>query len=401
MSAYTLAGVWPFRRQPTDLISISDPRLVELFAAGPPNYSGESVTEGTAMGLSGVYRAGSIISGTIASLPLRTLATNRAGQRERARSFLDDPNPGIQTPFEWAETILWHLLLHSDCFLVHVYNGAGQLVGLNPVHPLAVAVEWDDDRPGGKLFKVRLDHGEARAEQREFDGATLTHIMGPSLDGLRGVSLIRLARNSLGTGIAGERSAATTFRNGAQFGALVTPEDDLDPDEAKTISRDLNAAMTGTENAGSIRVINRKLKLSPWTMSHEDAQWLQSRAFSIEEIGRWFGVPPHLLGQSEKSTSWGTGIEEQNRGLARHTLMPWTTRMEQRLTRLLPRTRVAEFDYSGYLQPSPEDEINLLIKQVDAGLLTLNEARRIRNLPPVAGGDVPRGVAAPTPEVAA
>jgi HK97 family phage portal protein len=134
---------------------------------------------------------------------------------------------------------------------------------------------------------------------------------------------------------------------------LVTPDadEDLTVDEAKTVKDTVTAAMTGVENAGAVAVINRKLKFTPWQLSAVDAQFMASRDFSIDEVGRWWGIPGHLLGQTEKQTSWGTGIAEQNRGLARWTLTPWTSRFEQRMTRLLAGRRVAEFDYSGFIAP--------------------------------------------------
>lgn len=155
------------------------------------------------------------------------------------------------------------------------------------------------------------------------------------------------------------------------------------------------AQMTGQGNAGNIAVINRRLKVHPWSLSAEDAQFLQSRQFQIEEIARWFGVPPHLLMQTEKSTSWGAGIAEQNLGLGRHTLMPWTVRLEQRLTRdLNGARRTAEFDFANLERPSPKDEVGLIVAQVSAGLMSVNEGRAIRGLPGVGpAGDVLRNPA--------
>ncbi|WP_219927217.1 phage portal protein [Prauserella shujinwangii] len=369
---------------------MGDPVVAELFGYGSLNYSGEPVSEMTALNLSAVYRSVNLIAGTIASLPLQTL-TVAEGRRQTVRSFLDNPagaasEVGLQTPFSWKETVVLHLLLHGDAFLLHRYGGAGQLIGLLPVHPSYVTVEWNDRAPGGKLYKIHLDGREPLVK----DARGMTQVMGPSLDRLRGMSPIRFARNSLGTALAGDRSAARMFRNGGAYNIIVTPEEDVTKDEAETIKADLQAKMTGPENAGEIAVINRKLKLSPWSMSAEDAQFLQSRTFQIEEIGRWWGVPPHLLGLTEKSTSWGTGLSEQNRGLARHVLMPWTLRLQEALSTLVENPRLVEFDFSGYLKPSPEDEVRLLIEQIDSGLLTLNEARAQRNLPPVEGGDIPR-----------
>jgi HK97 family phage portal protein len=144
---------------------------------------------------------------------------------------------------------------------------------------------------------------------------------------------------------------------------------------------------------GDILFLNAQLKFTPWTIPPVDAQFIESRVHQIEEVARIFGIPPHLLGQTEKQTSWGTGVAEQNRGLARYTLMGWTSRIEQRLSTLLSRPTICEFDYAGLLQPAPEVEIPLLIQQVEAKLLTLDEARRIRNLPPLPAG----AVSVPTP----
>jgi HK97 family phage portal protein len=365
--------------------SISDPAMAAFFNVGPQNLAGVPVNETTALGLSAVWRSVSLISGTIASVPLRTLR-DKQGIREQVPSFLDNPGgttPEAPTAFEWKETVLAHLVIHSNAFLAHIYNGGGALVGLSPIHPLAVSVDWQKDANGKltglKEYTVSLDDGSTRT----FDSTNMTQIMGLSLDGLRGLSVITMARLGLGTAIAGDRAAARMFGNGAMIAGMVTPEEDVTEEEALQIKEGLRAKVSGVDNAGDIAVINRKLKFTPWTMSNEDAQFLQSRQFSIEEISRWWGVPPHALSQTEKQTSWGTGVAEQNRGLARTVLSPWGQRVEQRLSRLLPKNQLAEFDFAGLERASAEDEIELLIKQVEAGLLTVNEARAIRNLPPL------------------
>jgi HK97 family phage portal protein len=175
--------------------------LAGYFGVGQ-NYAGVAVSEQSAIGLSAFYRGASIISTTIAGLPMRTLR-DVDGVRTRTGSFLDAPGGADgPTPFEWKETIIWHLILHGNAYLQHIWNGAGSMVALAPVHPLAVTAEWDDDRPGGKRFTVTQTDGT----RRDFDASTMTQIMGPSLDGLRGMSVITVARNSLGTAIAGDRA---------------------------------------------------------------------------------------------------------------------------------------------------------------------------------------------------
>lgn len=369
-------------------ISVSDPVLAQYFNVGPQNLANVPVNETTALGLSAVWRSVSLISGTIASVPLRTLRDSKDGTRQQVPSFLDDPGgPDGPTRFEWTETVLAHLLLHGNAYLAHVLNGAGTVAGLVPVHPLGITPRWQVDASGKLTGLKEFDVSMYDGTRRTFDSTTMTQIMGLSLDGICGLSPIAVARLGLGTAIAGDRAAARMFGNGAMIAGLVTPEEDVTEEEAIAIKEGLRAKLSGTDNAGDIAVINRKLKFTPWTMSNEDAQFLQSRQFSIEEISRWWGVPPHLLSQTDKQTSWGTGVAEQNRGLARTVLSPWGQRVEQRLTRLLPKNQLAEFDFAGLERASAADEIHLLIDQVNAGLLTLNEARAIRNLPPVEGGD--------------
>lgn len=382
--------LWPSKKVETRSHSIADPSLALLFGYTPVD--GVTVSESTALTLSAVFRAVSLISGSIASLPLRTLEESEDGTKQRVPSFLDFPGGRDRlTPFEFKELVLVHLLLHGNAYLQHIYNGAGALTALHPIHPSQVTPEWDESRPGGKVFKVRTN-SNGQNQTLEFDASSMTQIMGVSLDGLTGLSPIAAARLSLGTSLSGDKAANRMFRNGAMVSGLVTPGDgeDLTEPEALTVKESINRNILGAENAGDIAVINRKLNFQQWQMSAEDAQFLQSRTFQVDEVGRWFGLPPHLLGLTEKSTSWGQGIAEQNRGLSRYTLTPWTERINERLTRLLPPARTAEFDYSAFVKPSPEDEIKLLIDQVNSGLLTLNEARKIRNMPPVTGGDVTR-----------
>lgn len=390
-----LAPPPPYEPPETRDWSISDPGIVVAFG-GTPSLAGVNVSEQTVLGIPAVWRAVSLIAGSLASLPLQTIVTAADGTKQRVPSFLDDPGRVVGlTAYQWKETVLTHLLIHGNAFLVHVYGGAGQLLGLQPVHPSAVGV--DIDKRGVKTYRLSLAGGGTR----DYTDATLTHIPALSTDGQRGLSPLQLARNTFGTAIAADRSAARLFGSGALMSAIVTPEDELTPDQAVEIKAILDRRMAGEANAGEIAVINRKLKITPWSLSAEDAQWIQARAFQIEEVARWFGVPPHLLAQTEKQTSWGAGVESQNRGLAKFVLEAWSTRLQERLSWLLPQDRNAEFLYSAFIEPDPETEIRLLIEQVKGGLLTTNEARRIRNLPPVAGGDVLTTAATPEPEAPA
>lgn len=385
---------WRKRTPKNQTISVSDPRLIEWFGLGAPNYAGVEVGEHSALGVSAVWQAVSLISGSIAGLPLRTLR-DVDGTRTRVNSFLDDPGAHIGlTPFAWKEQILVHLLMHGEAFLAHVYNGAGTIAGLTPFHPGAVEVQWDDGVPGGKRFTANLTNGT----RQDYDARTMTQIMSKSMDGLRGMSIISIARHSLGTSIAGERAAAKLFANGPLFAGYLSPKDeDVDEGEAKVIESSTNANAMGWENANSVPVFNRRLEFTPWSMSMADAQFLESRAFQIQEVARWFGVPANLLMDPGAVSTWGTGVEIQNRGLHRYTLTRWTTLVEESLSRLVASARFAEFDYAGFLKPTPEEEIRLLLEQVKAGVITVNEYRKIRNMDPIEGGDELKSAQPPAP----
>lgn len=366
----------PYEPPETRNWSISDPQLITLFG-GTPSLAGVSVNERNALGLSAVYRCISLISGSISSLPLRTVVSDANGVTQRTNSWLDDPaGPDGITSFEWTEFLMVSLLLHGNAFFHKRTGGAGQLLGLQPIPPQCVGVEVKNGR---KLYRVQLENGQTR----QFTDREIVHIPGISLDGYTGVSPIIIAKNSLGQAIATERSATRLFQSGLLSSAIVTPEDELTAEQAQEVKEFLSRKAAGESHAGDIAVINRKLKVSPWSVDPQAAQFLESRAFAVDEVSRWFGIPPHLLGQTEKQTSFGAGLSEQNRGYAKYTLEPWTRRIEARLTRLLPEGLKAEFDFRSLVSPDPETEIRLLLDQVAGGLLSVDEARAILNRAPL------------------
>jgi HK97 family phage portal protein len=271
-----------------------------------------------------------------------------------------------------------HLALHGNAFLMHVHNGAGAIIGLTPVPPSAVAMERAPRFPGGKLFTLSLGDGT----QARFTAVDLLHIPGLSTDGFRGISPISAARNALGTGIAADRAAAGMFQNGFLLGGMVTTEEDVDEEEGRAIKDSLRAKMAGSAHAGDVAFVNRQLKFTPWTTSAEDAQFIESRRFQIAEVARIFGVPKVLLAEDGAST-WGSGVAELNRGLARYTLRGYTARIEQRVSTLLAQPMHAEFEYKSLLQGTPSEEVELILSQVAAGLLTRNEGRELLGRDPL------------------
>jgi HK97 family phage portal protein len=385
-------------------IPVTSQLLATFFNPGYVDLAGMAVDEQSMLGLSALFRGVSLIAGTLASLPLRSLRLKSDGETERVPSIFDDPDgPDGQTQFEWEETLFAHLVIHGKAGALKVRNEAGGLTRLPLVHPASFNVEdpTAEEHDNGSLprggfwFRVQLDNGKTV----KLDADDFWYIPALSMDGQRGMGLLQVARYSLGVTQAADRAAGKMFTSGALISGLATPEDDADiTDDVPEIKRQLSSATSGYENAGAIALVNRRLKFTPWVMSAADAQFLQSRQFQIEEIARWTGVPPHLLMQTDKQTSWGTGVEEQNRALGRTVLAPWASRVEGRASRLLASPRWIEVDFSGLERPSPDKEIELLLKQTGKPFLTVNEARKVRNLPPIKGGDVLETVAAPTPD---
>lgn len=376
----------PYEPPETRNWPISDPeyipQLVTLFG-GVPSLAGVPVSELSVLGIPAVKAAVSLIAGSIASLPLQTVAEQPDGTYRRVPSFLDDPGKVVGiTAFEWKETVVSHLLIHGNAFLLHIYGGAGQLLGLRPVHPSLVVIDIAED--GTKRYRIGMQGGGIR----EFTDANLTHIPAQSMDGVRGLSPLQVARNMFGTAIAAERSATQMFGKGALITSIAQFEDDVTAEQAQGAVDELQRKITGPDSAGGMVGINRKVILTPVSLTNEDAQWMESRSFQVEEIARWFNVPPHLLAQTEKQTSWGSGVAEQNEGLARYNLEPTTTRIQERLSWVLQPNQKAEFLYAAFVEPDFETETRLLIDQAGGPFMTVNEVRKIRNLPPIEGGDV-------------
>lgn len=355
-------------------LSIGDPALAEYLGVGGTTAAGVAVNEMTALNLASVWRCVNLIAGTIGTLPLKTYRTE-GDRKRRIDSWLDSPHPDM-TPFSWTETLVAQIALSGNDYLQHLYGGAGQLLGASPIPPNVVSMKVDPEL--GKIFGVTLANGSTV----EYTSVDVTHIPGFSYDGMRGLSPIGVARESLGTALAGDKAAASIYKNGLLLGGVISSRQTLTKTQAAKVTDGL-MAKTGSNHAGDIAFIPADITFSPWTMNPSDAQFLESRHFGIQEVARWFGVPQELLSESG-ATSWGSGIQELVRGFARFCLATYTTRIEQKLSKLLPRGTFCEYDYSGLLQSSPSEEINLLIAQVAAGIITVDEARAIRNLDPIA-----------------
>lgn len=363
--------------------SIGDPAFAAWLLG--TDDSDELVTPATVMGLSAMIRALQILA-VIATLPLKSYE-KQGDDRVRIVSDFDDPYPGPDglTPFAWTETLVYHLVLWRHAFLWHEPRNDGGLVSYRPVVPDTVKVRWE---AGKRVFKFRDPETN---EEKTVGSESITYIPGPSLNGFSGHPILYAARAVFSAAISGDKTAQRMLKKGIRLGGIVSPADpssndepgatDIDEEEMKAILASLRATALGSENAGDIVGLNRRIKLQPWSANNIEAQFDETRSRVLMQIEQLTGVPPYLMADVEKQTSWGTGVAEQNYSLARFTLMGWSSRIEQVLSRRLPRAQFCEYDYLGLLQGTPADAVDLVIQQLDAGLISLDYACKVLNLP--------------------
>jgi HK97 family phage portal protein len=393
----TLLGALARRSLENPQVSLSDASLAEWLGGGRTR-AGSLVSEQRVLGLPSYYRAMAIRSGVEAALPLKVY---RRGTRERVqiKTVLDAPNPS-QTPFLFWQTMRMNGIGWGDSFARKVRNGADVVTQMWPMHPSRVRVEPVDitaKNPEGKLFLVTDRHGvEHRLTQWE-----VFHVPFMSPDGLTGVSAFRAFRESLGIGIAAEDAAGALFANGNRLAGVLQTKMKLEEPAANRLKARWRERYGGAEQAGQVAVLDNGAEFKPIAIPPQDAQLLSSRQWTVAEIARMVGVLPHMIGDTERSTSWGTGIEQQFIGWVVTTVGPELTNIDQMITAdLLPGgwgsgSYYAEHDLNGLLKGDSAARSAFYHQLLTDGVLTKNEVRVLENREPVENGDdflLPAGV---------
>lgn len=353
---------------------------------GPKVAAGVSVTETSAMGMPAVWRAVSLISGVAASLPLHAYRRGDVSRRPvdgvPAARLLDDPHPDM-TPFELWETAYAHLCLWGNAYFRVLRNRLGQPRELWPLHPSQVKA-GRDSVSGLKVYGVTTEDGvlEPHTDQ------TILHIPGLGYDGICGVSPIRAARQGIGLAIAAEEYGARLFGSGSLASGILQTEQRLDQETADRLKLRWDARVKGVANAHQTVVLDAGAKFQQLTIPPEDAQFIESRRFQISEVGRLFGVPAFLMGETEKSTSWGTGLEQQAIGWVKFDLRRYLLRSEQRVTRLIrPDNVYARYSIEGLLRGDSEARAQFYRQMWELGVFSTNDIRELEDRSPVEGGD--------------
>lgn len=301
---------------------------------GGRSEAGVAVTEKRVYGLPAYYRAVATKAGTLACLPHKAFV----GKTRRPvvqRTVLDKPNPR-QTAFEFWQTTYANAISWGNGYGLKVRDRQWIVREVWPMHPSRVTprdVETSGENPSGKVFDVIWPDGTVST----LGVDDVFHLPYLSLDGLVGIRPLELFKPSLGIAIAADTSAAKFYANGSRIDGVLTTPNKLDQPKADALKARWKAKMAGPANASEIAVLDNGAKFERVALPPGDAQLLESRKYSRSEIGTMVGVPPHLVGDVERSTSWGTGIEQQVLNWVKFDLAGWMELAEQRATwELLP-----------------------------------------------------------------
>lgn len=368
-------------------ISLSDASLIQMFGGDVMSAAGPMVSEQSAFGTSiAVYRAIALLSGMAAGLPLKTYR-----YRDKAETVCRPLlKPGFdRTPFEFKELCFAHLLGWGNAYVYKRRNAYDAIDALLPIAPDRVKVKLDSSTLGDatKVFEVR----DARGAYHPMTSREIMHVPGLGYDGLQGLSPIGVARTAIGIQSAADDLASKLYANGNLIGGVLTTDRALTQQQADALKTRWREKMSGLRHAHDIAVLDAGTSFTSTTLKPEDAQFLETRRWQVIEVARLYGIPPHMLGDVERSTSWGTGIEQQNIAMVSYTLKTWLDRFEGRVTQEVvePGTQYAEFLVDGLLRGSIAERYAAYSTGISMGFLTRNEVRVKENMQPLDGLDEP------------
>jgi HK97 family phage portal protein len=363
-------------------VPLSSDSIVAILGTGFTTDSGVNVGETNAMRFTAVYRAVQVIAGTIAGLPLNVFEdTPDTIDRTRVPvQVLQQPYPDL-TSYEFWELILTHLLLWGNAFCLKVYNELGdQVVRLMPLLPFDVQ-PMRQLLPNGTAYGPKVYAMSTRVGGGYLTDEEILHFPGLGYDGIKGLSPIAMCRQSIGLGIAAEEAAARLYGSGSLLGGVLQTEQRLEQPQADAIKLRWRERVAGLARAHEIAVLDAGLKFVPVSIPPEQAQFLQSRQFQLGEVARIYGVPPHLLMDLDKTSSWGQGVAEQSLGFIRYTLSFWLKRLEGRLNfGVLPANQHAEFDFQGLLRGDTAARYAAYNAALAGGWMNANEVRAAEGL---------------------
>lgn len=351
-------------------------------------HAGVPVNQSTALALTAVYGCVRILSGAVAGLPADVFRKRDADRElvERPPTWLAAPNPE-GTWFEFMEEIMNSLCMDGNAFVVITTRDAlGFPTELWTLNPRTVQVKRPDG--GGPTFFVW--EGDKRLSRfgPTNPGGDVLHIKGMANAALRGISPISAAAQAIGLGLAGEKFGSKFFGRGQTMsGVIELPAQDSVPrskEYIELLSETWQKEHAGTDKAQKPAVLSGGATWKQLSVTPEEAQFLETRRFQVEEICRLYGVPPFMLGEAVPS-AWGTGVEQMSIGFVRYALMPYIIRIEQAMSQLTPRGQFLKLNVRGLLRADSKSEAEALAKGIQNGWINQEEVRSLLDLPPKPG----------------
>lgn len=360
--------------------------------------SGFSVTDKTAMQVSTVYACLSKLAGAILQLPIEQYRINQDGTRTQSPRnplwwLLNEAPSDAWTSASWKEWIVKCVALRGDQFTEIIRSKAGtsygDIVRLKIHHPDRVVPR----RLAGRLVYDIYDFETGTAYTVDQDD--MLHFTGFGFDGLRSLSMIQYAaRNAIGNSLAAADYTGRSIGEGAMPQIALTYASKMSPDQQKMLRESFVATYGGTGGRKLPLVLTEGGTVSELSISPVDMQLLESRRFEREDICQALGVPPVLIGDNDKTSSWGTGIEQITLGFVKYTVKPHLCRWEEELNRKLFRNAgpFIEFDLDALLRGDSKAQAEAFRSALGGpgtgdGYMTINEIRKIKNLPPAENGD--------------
>ena len=285
-----------------------------------------------------------------------------------------------------------HLLLYGNAYAQIIRNGKGEVIALYPLMANRMSVDRDDK--GHLYYQYQMQDSDAQTMKNGtviLKPSDVLHIPGLGFDGLVGYSPIAMAKNAIGLAIATEEYGAKFFANGATPGGILEYPGTVKNPEAV---RESWTKGFSRNNSHKVAVLEEGMKYTPISISPNEAQFLETRKFQIDEIARIFRVPPHMVGDLEKSSF--SNIEQQSLEFVKYTLEPWIIRWEQSINRaLLSESEKAayfvKFNVDGLLRGDYQSRMNGYATARQNGWMSANDIRELENLdliPPELGGDL-------------
>lgn len=378
------------------VIKSGDPQVLDLF--GISNKT--AVTPQTAQRLSAVGASITLRGNAMSSLPIHHYRTKDNGTRERVPDSQFYKMLNLSPVNNWTAAAMYQwwercYILRGDAYAEILRDRRGNPIGLLPWHPDRVTTELQ----GNDLVYMYSPDAKTKPYPRHADD--VIHIPGNGFDGQKSLSAVQYdAYNSIGIALAANAFSRHFFENGASPKHLFETEKRMDVDQIDSFRELYDSRYAGPVNAGRPMILTEGLKMHALSMSALDAQLLESIKYSVIDIARACGVPPVLIGAQETTSSWGTGVSEIKQGFVTFHLAPRANVWQQELNRKLIRKdgEFVEHAFEGFLQGDAKAEGEALRQSVGGsqgpGWQTINEVRRIKNLPPADGGDalyIPKG----------